>query len=35
MISFSDEIKFFKEFNKNRNAKIEEIKIGELNGEIK
>ena len=35
MISFSDEIKFFKEFNKDKNAKIEEIKIGELNGEIK
>ena len=35
MISFSDEIKFIKEFNKNKNAKIEEIKIGELNGEIK
>lgn len=35
MISFSDEIKFFKEFNKSKNAKIEENKIGELNGEIK
>lgn len=35
MISFSDEIKFFKEFNKRKNAKIEENKIGELNGEIK
>ncbi len=35
MISFSDEIKFFKEFNKHKNAKIEENTIGELNGEIK
>ena len=35
MISFSDEIKFIKEFNKNKNAKIEEITTGELNGEIK
>lgn len=35
MISFSDEIKFFKEFNKDKNAKIEENTIGELNGEIK
>ena len=35
MISFSDEIKFIKEFNKNKNAKIEENTIGELNGEIK
>lgn len=35
MISFSDEIKFIKEFNKHKNAKIEENKIGELNGEIK
>lgn len=35
MISFSDEIKFIKEFNKRKNAKIEENKIGELNGEIK
>ena len=35
MFSFSDEIKFFKEFNKDKNAKIEENTIGELNGEIK
>lgn len=35
MISFSDEIKFFKEFNKNKDAKIEENTIGELNGKIK
>ena len=35
MISFSDEIKFIKEFNKRKNAKIEENTIGELNGEIK
>ena len=35
MISFSDEIKFFKEFNKSKNAKIEKNTIGELNGEIK
>lgn len=35
MISFSDEIKFIKEFNKNKNAKIEKNTIGELNGEIK
>lgn len=35
MISFSDEIKFFKEFNKDKNAKIEENTTGELNGEIK
>ena len=35
MISFSDEIKFIKEFNKNKNAKIEEITTRELNGEIK
>ena len=35
MISFSDEIKFIKEFNKRKNAKIEKNTIGELNGEIK